>query len=176
MVPERLDPFGSRARKLENYLISEEDSSKGENTGYLFMEFKKPDIGNYITIGMGLKAKRGKSLEFWGFSIIDGRRVAKDFFLYKDLGNKIPLSKIELRNRIGSGGQVLDGQGDYMAMVNELLFGFESMDEYDELIKLLVQLRTPKLSKDFKPTVIYEIMNNSLQPLSDEDLRPMSED
>lgn len=173
--PERLDPFGSRARKLENYLISEEDTSKDENTGYLFMEFKKPGIGNYITIGMGLKAKRGKSLEFWGFSIIDGRRVAKDFFLYKDIGNKIPLSKIELRNRIGTGGQVLEGQGDYMAMVNELLFGFESMDEYDELIKLLVQLRTPKLSKDFKPTVIYDIMNNSLQPLSDEDLRPMSE-
>ncbi|MHB1394742.1 MAG: TIGR02680 family protein [Clostridia bacterium] len=173
--PERLDPFGSRARKLENYLIGEEDSSKDENTGYLFMEFKKPNIGNYMTIGMGLKAKRGKSLDFWGFCIIDGRRVGKDCFLYKDIGNKIPLSKIELKNRIGSGGQVLDSQGDYMAMVNELLFGFESMDEYDELIKLLVQLRTPKLSKDFKPTVIYEIMNNSLQPLSDEDLRPMSE-
>jgi uncharacterized protein (TIGR02680 family) len=38
-----------------------------------------------------------------------------------------------------------------------------------------VQLRTPKLSKDFKPTVIYEIMENSLQPLSEDDLRPMSE-
>jgi len=173
--PERLDPFGSRARRLENYLIGEEESAKEESTGYLYMEFVKPAVGHHLTIGMGLKAKRGKSLDFWGFSIRDGRRVGRDFFLYKDLGEKIPLSKIELKNRIGSGGQVLDSQGDYMAMVNELLFGFESLDEYDELIKLLVQLRTPKLSKDFKPTVIYEIMNNSLQPLSDEDLRPMSE-
>ena len=173
--PERLDPFGSRARRLENYLIGEDESSKDESTGYLYMEFRKPSTGIYITIGMGLKAKRGRSLEFWGFSIVDGKRVGKNFFLYKDLGDKIPLSKIELRNRIGTGGQVLDSQGDYMAMVNELLFGFDNMDEYDELIKLLVQIRTPKLSKEFKPTVIYEIMNNSLQPLSDEDLRPMSE-
>lgn len=173
--PERLDPFRSKARKLENYLLGEEEGSKDENTGYLFMEFHKPNIGNYMTIGMGLRAKRGKSVDFWGFAITDGRRVGKDFFLYKELGEKIPLSKIELKNRISTGGEVYDGQGDYMAMVNRLLFGFESLEDYDELIKLLIELRTPKLSKDFKPTVIYEIMNNSLQPLSDEDLRPMSE-
>ncbi len=62
-----------------------------------------------------------------------------------------------------------------MAIVNKYLFGFDSIDDYDELIKLLIQLRTPKLSKEFRPTVIYEIMNDSLQPLSDDDLRPMSE-
>lgn len=173
--PERLDPFGSRARKLENYLLGEDEKEKEESTAYLYMEFCKKDTGNYLTIGMGLRAKRGRNLNFWGFSITDGRRIGKDFLLYKDTGEKIPLSRIELRNRIGSGGEVLEGQKDYMEMVNRLLFGFESIDEYDELIKLLIQIRTPKLSKDFKPTVIYEIMNNSLQPLSDDDLRPMSE-
>mgnify|MGYP000279055757 CR=1 FL=1 len=40
---------------------------------------------------------------------------------------------------------------------------------------MLIQLRTPKLSKDFKPSVINDILSDSLQPLSDEDLRPMSE-
>lgn len=39
----------------------------------------------------------------------------------------------------------------------------------------MIQLRTPKLSKDFKPSVINEILSDSLQPLSDDDLRPMSE-
>ena len=43
------------------------------------------------------------------------------------------------------------------------------------MIDLLIQLRTPKLSKDFKPSVINEILSDSLQPLSDDDLRPMSE-
>lgn len=173
--PERLDPFGSKARKLENYLLGEEDSEKEENTAYLFIEFKKKESENYITIGMGMKAVRGKNLQSWGFSITDGRRIGQDFFLYKNIGEKIPLTKKELENRIADGGQVCDSSGDYMKMVNTLLFGFDEIEEYDELVKLLVQLRTPKLSKDFKPTVVYEIMENSLQPLSEDDLRPMSE-
>ncbi len=173
--PERLDPFGSRARKLENYLLGEDEQNKEENTGYLYMEFIKPESGNYLTIGMGLRAKKGRPIDFWGFSITDGRRVGIDIMLYKDIGEKIPLSKIELKNRIGNGGEMPEGQREYMDMVNKLLFGYEDIDEYDELIKLLVQIRTPKLSKEFKPTVIYEIMNNSLQPLSDDDLRPLSE-
>lgn len=173
--PERLDPFGSRARRLENYLLPEEDKEREENTGYLYMEFKKENAGNYLTIGMGLRARRNKPMQFWGFSITDGRRIGANFRLYKDIGEKIPLTKTELKNRLETGGEVTESQKDYMAMVNKLLYGFESLEEYDELIKLLIQLRTPKLSKEFKPSVIYEIMENSLQPLSDEDLRPMSE-
>ena len=173
--PERLDPFGSRARRLENYLLTEEDRERDENTGYLFMEFKKENAGNYLTIGMGLRARRNKPMQFWGFSITDGRRIGIDFQLYKDIGEKIPLTKNELRNRIETGGEVTESQKEYMEMVNKLLFGYETLEEYDEMIKLLIQLRTPKLSKEFKPSVIYEIMENSLQPLTDEDLRPMSE-
>lgn len=173
--PERLDPFGSKARKMENYLLGEDENGKDECTAYLYMEFKKKQSGNFITIGMGFKAVRNKPLQSWGFSITDGRRVGRDFYLYKNIGEKIPLSKKELENRISSGGRVTDSQGDYMKMVNDLLFGFDEVDEYDELIKLLVQLRSPKLSKDFKPTVIYEILENSLQQLSEDDLRPMSE-
>ncbi len=40
MRPERLDPFGSRARKMENYLLEENDD-RDERTGYLYMEFKR---------------------------------------------------------------------------------------------------------------------------------------
>ena len=173
--PERLDPFGSRARKIENYLLGEEDSGENERTGYLYMEFVREDVEQYLTLGMGLRAKRGRALDFWGFALTDGRRIGRDFYLYKQMGEKIPLTKQELKNRIAEGGEVHERQKDYMAMVNRLLFGFDNIEDYDELIKLLIQIRTPKLSKDFKPTVIYEILTNSLQPLSDEDLRPMSE-
>ena len=85
------------------------------------------------------------------------------------------LSKKELENRIAGGGQVFDRQADYMEYVNRQIFGFETVEEYKELIDLLIQLRTPKLSKDFKPSVVNDILSDSLQPLSDEDLRPMSE-
>src|SRR5690554_6694619 len=101
--PVRLDPFGSRARRLENYLL-DDDENREERTAYLYMEFKKKTSKKYLTIGMGFKAQKGKPLQSWGFAITDGRRVGKDIFLYKDLGEKIPLTKRELQNRLGEGG------------------------------------------------------------------------
>lgn len=174
MSPERLDPFGSRDRKMSSYLLEENDGRE-ERTGYLYLEFKRQDSETYITIGMGIRARKGKPLDKWYFSLTDGRRIGKDFFLYKETGEKITLSRKELENRIGNGGRLIDRQADYMEYVNRQIFGFETPEEYKEMIDLLIQLRTPKLSKDFKPSVINDILSDSLQPLSDEDLRPMSE-
>lgn len=173
---KRLDPFGTNSRKIENYLLMDGDN-RDENTGYLYMEFVKPQSGNYLTIGIGLRARRGKPVEFWGFSITDGERIGRDFFLYKEMGDKIPLTKRELKNRILDNGigEFCERAADYKAMVNNYIFGFNDVAEYEQLIDLLVQLRSPKLSKDYKPTVLYEIMEESLKPLSDDDLRPMSE-
>lgn len=174
MRPERLDPFGSRARKMENYLLEEGDERE-ERTGYLFMELKREDSETYVSLGIGMRARRNKKLESWYFCITDGRRIGKDLFLYKDVQNRIACTRIELRNRIGEGGRVMESQSEYAQCVNKLLFGFETMEEYREMLELLIQLRTPKLSKDFKPTVINDILSSSLQTLSEEDLRPMSE-
>lgn len=174
MRPERLDPFGSRDRKMSNYLLEDGDGRE-ERTGYLYMEFKKQDLEVFHTIGMGLRAKRGKNLESWYFYISDGRRINRDFPLYKESDGKITLSRKELEFRLGAGGKVLSTQQEYMEYVNRQIFGFEAVEDYKELIDLLIQLRTPKLSKDFKPSVINEILSDSLQPLSEDDLRPMSE-
>ncbi len=174
MSPERLDPFGSRDRKMSSYLL-EEDDEREERTGYLYLEFKRQDSETYLTIGMGIRARKGKPLDKWYFSLSDGRRIAKDFFLYRETDEKVPLTKRELTNRLANGGVVFDRQMDYMEYVNKQIFGFDTVDEYREMIDLLIQLRTPKLSKDFKPSIINEILSNSLQPLSDDDLRPMSE-
>ena len=174
MSPERLDPFRSRDRKMISYLLDEEDDRE-ERTGYLYLEFRREESDTYLTVGMGIRARKGKPLDKWYFSLSDGRRVGRDFFLYRETGEKIPLSKKELENRIQDGGMVFERQADYMEYVNRQVFGFETAEEYEELIDLLIQLRTPKLSRDFKPSVINEILSDSLQPLSDEDLRPMSE-
>ena len=174
MRPERLDPFGSKARKMENYLLEEGDG-RDERTGYLYMEFKRQEADNYITIGIGMRARRNKKMDVWYFAITDGRRIGEDFFLYKDVNNKIAYSKQELKNRIAEGGKFFDSQREYAEYVNKMLFGFETTDEYKEMLELLIQLRTPKLSKDFKPTIINEILSSSLQTLTEDDLRPMSE-
>lgn len=174
MRPERLDPFGSRARKMENYLLEEGDDRE-ERTGYLYMELKRAGSEQYTTIGMGIRARKNKKLDTWYFCVTDGRRVGKDLFLYKDVQNRITCTRQELRNRLGEGGRILETQGEYVQCVNRLLFGFETLEEYQEMLDLLIQLRTPKLSKDFKPTIINEILSRSLQTLSEDDLRPMSE-
>ena len=174
MSPERLDPFGSRDRKMVSYLL-EEDDGRDERTGYLYLEFKREKSDTYLTVGMGIRARRGKNLDKWYFSLTDGRRVGRDFYLYRETGEKVTLSKKELENRIGDGGRVFDRQAEYMEYVNNRIFGFGTEEEYKEMIDLLIQLRTPKLSKDFKPSVINDILSDSLQPLSDDDLRPMSE-
>ncbi len=174
MSPERLDPFGSRDRKMNSYLL-EEDDKREERTGYLYLEFRRQESDTYLTIGMGIRARRGKPLDKWYFSLTDGKRIGKDFFLYKQTDEKVTLSKKELEYRLQDGGQVFEKQSDYMEYVNRQIFGFETVEEYKEMIDLLIQLRTPKLSKDFKPSVINDILSDSLQPLSDEDLRPMSE-
>src|SRR5699024_7310255 len=65
--------------------------------------------------------------------------------------------------------------GEYKQYVNDHVFGFDSIEQYDELIALLINLRSPKLSKEFRPTVIYEILRNSLPKLKDDELLPLSQ-
>ena len=147
---KRLDPFGTNSRRIENYLLPDGDT-RDENTGYLYMEFRKPETDVYITIGIGLRARRGKSVDFWGFSITDGKRIGRDFKLYKEIGDKIPLTKRELKNRILENGigEFCEKASDYKEMVNRHIFGFYDIAEYEQHIDLLVQLCSTKLSKDF---------------------------
>lgn len=166
---ERLDSFGTRSRKIENYLL-EEDDERDDRIGYLYLEFKREDADIYKTIGMGLHARRNKPVDAWYFVIEDNRRIRYDIELME---NNLAITKQVLKRRIGS--QFIDGQKEYMDRVNHALFHFPTRNEYREAINLLMQLRSPKLSNALKPTMINEILSNSLQPLSEDDLRPMSE-
>src|SRR5690606_6376751 len=108
------------------------------------------------------------------------RRINKDFWLYDRVtfveGNgKYPLDRRGLEDKIGAGGQVVQEQRAYRDLVNRSLFGFHDKESYIDLLNLLIQLRSPKLSKDVKPTAIYEILNRALPPLQEEELRPLSE-
>ncbi|MEK4252037.1 TIGR02680 family protein [Paenibacillus sp. FSL W7-1287] len=180
-TPDRLDPFGSRSRRMTDYLLGEKEvSDRDERTGYLFIEYKMKGSDQYLTTGMGMQAKRNQTLKSWGFVITDNRRIGHDFELFKLVNQngekkQFPYSQTELTTAIGSGGEVVSSNQDYMKLVNRYVFGFETLEAYDDLIKLLIQLRSPKLSKDFKPTVIYEILEEALPPLTDDDLRYLSD-
>lgn len=167
---ERLDSFGTRSRKIDNYLI-EEDGDRDDRIGYLWLELKRADSDIYKTIGMGLHARKNKQTDSWYFILEDNRRINIDLSL---MDKNLALSKQMLKNLVGD-KQIIDKQSDYMERVNNALFGFPSIDDYKEAINLLIQLRSPKLSNSLKPSIINDILSNSLQPLSEADLRPMSE-
>lgn len=171
--PNRIDPFGSNARKIEDYLLVDKDEE--DRISYLYMEFKKESTNTFITIGMGLRARRGKKLDSWYFILKDGRRINKDIKLYKFSGEKFPLTAKQFENVLGEGNFFTTSQREYMEKVNEHLFGYSDIDNYKALLNLLIQIRSPKLSKDFKPTVIYDILKSSLDVLSEDDLRAMAE-
>ena len=173
--PYRLDSFGSKDRKMSYYLLGED---KEESTGYLYLEFIKPEHRLYRTLVVGLRARRSNSaVEFWGFCLSDGRRIGtgpEDFALFETKGSQhISLTRQEVHNRFGAGENWVERGSDYKQMVNRMLFGCAEMEQYDRLLRLLIQLRKPKLSKDFSPRLVQEILNASLQPLSEEDIAPM---
>jgi uncharacterized protein (TIGR02680 family) len=179
--PERLDPFGSRDRRIEYYLIGEVEKGHTDRTGYLWIEFYHPLKKLYKTIGIGLRAHRGIApVVFWGFLLEDGRRINQDFYLYDrtfllETGKKRPLNRKQLEEEISAGGQVVQEQTAYREMVNKSLFGFREVDAYKDLLKLLLELRSPKLSKGFKPSSIYDILTRALPPLKSEELSTLTD-
>ena len=174
--PERLDPFGSRDRKMDYYFL--EDTDSDDVTGYVYLEFARiNETGQkeFRTIGIGQRAQRSKGMTgFWGFVILDGRRIGEELDLTKEVGNSsIPMSYKELEYALGTGNILVKSQKEYKENVNKYLFGFPNIELYDQFIALLIKVRAPKLSKEFKPSRVYEILNESLQTLTDDDLSSM---
>lgn len=178
--PTRLDPFGSRDRKMDFYLIGDQDSEKQESTGYIWMEFVKPQSKQYRTIGIGLHAKKGGKMNTWGFCILDGRRVEFDFLLYKEVGSQIiPYDAKTLRKELGDENLFTERPTEYKTIVADKIFGIskDRMEDFDQLTNILIKTRSSKLAskENLKPVQLYDILNDSLRTLSDNDLHPMAD-
>ena len=72
---------------MEYYLLG--DGEREESTGYLYLELKKDGVEEYLTIGVGMRAKGGKALISGGFGLCDGRRIGKGgVSLYETVGGR----------------------------------------------------------------------------------------
>lgn len=184
-LPSRLDPFGGKERKMDYYLIGNADSDKKESTGYIWLEFVKPESGQYKTIGIGMRAKKGGDFKAWGFCLKDGSRIGDGFELYSDAGSQfIPHDHKTLKKLLGDDNifieKVVEGKyAEYKLMVANEIFGItrNNIENFDRLTNVLIQTRSSKLSskENLKPEQLYVILNDSLQTLTDEDLRPMTD-
>jgi hypothetical protein len=139
--PSRLDPFGTSHRKIANYLL-EEDDTRDERTGYLYIELKRKNSDTFMTVGVGIRGVKNKKPSYWYFCINDGRRVNVDFLLYKPGEKNIALSHNDIVKKIGDGGWVTQDQKKYASEVNKMFFGYEDYDDYDNLLTLLIQHNT----------------------------------
>ena len=180
--PERLDSFGSRDRRMEYYLLGDSETGHMDRTGYLWIEFYHEDKQSYKTIGIALRARRGAAqMVFWGFLLEDGRRINQDLHLYDypnwlETKKKVPLTRKALTEVIGAGGIVVQEQATYRELVKKHIFGFkDNNDSYKDLLKLLLEIRSPKLSKEFRPSSIYSILTNSLPALTEDELGDLSD-
>lgn len=169
---ERLDPFGGQGRGLAYYLVGDPEATPDsefyfENrTGYVALEFEHARTGEHRTIGLGLRTSRSRvdqSVDLWGFVVTDGRRVGFDFDLVDPSGQ--PLAPRQLAELLGPGGRVVERSSDYRELVNRYIFGFAQVEQYEFLLELLHQLRSPKLNRDIKPSVLCELLTDSLPPL-----------
>ncbi|WP_225047655.1 TIGR02680 family protein [Lacticaseibacillus kribbianus] len=163
---QRMDSFGSRDRKMADLLLGEYDANhKEEAVGYLWAEYRNG--AQYLTTGLGLHARRGGDLTRWFFAVEDGRRIGQELRLTtNDTGDSAaPLPKRALRRAMQTGGRFFEHQHDYAEYVRTHVFGFESVEDFDDAIRLMINLRSPKLNSDFKPEVLEAILTESLPSL-----------
>ncbi|MNW43421.1 hypothetical protein D3C74_206180 [compost metagenome] len=178
--PSRLDPFGSQDRRMIDLLLGNKHVSKREEgTGYLYMEYRKGNT--FVTVGIGLNGKRREgdnTMRTWYF-ILHNKRIGKDIQLYDEKivsgeVKKFPISRKDLADRIGGDGEVTDSQQRYVELVNQEIYRFNTTQEFKELIGVLLQLRSPKLSNAVKASEVSNVLSDALPELSQYELAPLS--
>lgn len=192
---ERLDPNPKSNKKIEDYILGYGADKKENNVSYLFLEFKKdtePD--QFITIGIGLNASVGRKsgVKFLGFVIkgpirifsaqhaiegnlhifrdetfSDGRRAYKPLAL-DDLEDSLKKLKGVL-HEVGDIRWTYE-RGQYASFVNEVLFGYPTMEDFNNLIQVLISIRAPRFGNEDRGKEmekVNETLSDSLSPLPD---------
>ncbi|HEX9888389.1 MAG TPA: TIGR02680 family protein [Nitriliruptorales bacterium] len=174
MQPARLDPFGTRSRKM-HYNLLPPSAEAASAIGYVWLEFgRRDDAGRdrYVTIGAGLKARRSSdAVESW-FFVVDDRRVDVDLDLLHD--DHRARTRSSLAEVIGQDGTVVDTAREYRVAVNRALFGVEP-DQYEALVEALLRLRQPHLSERLDPDQVGEVLADSLPPLDADRVHEVAE-
>ena len=174
LTPDRVDTMGSNDRSIRYYLIGKDDATEDhpgyhrERTAYVAIEFERGHSGVYHTVGIGLRSSRdwtNQKVERWGFVMDGSRRVELGFHLHDGGSPPRPLRPGELRDRLGSTGQVFNDQSSYKTAVNQALFGFQTVEDYDRFLEMLHVVRTPKLGEGLNPKKVEAYLKESLPPI-----------
>ena len=147
--PRKLDPFASGSKDMKWNLVGCVEQE--QRIGYVWLEFERIDdtgASQRLTAGIGMRGHRALTqITRWHF-VARGRSVGRDLDLTR---SDEPIGKADLVARLGDDGEVLDTARDYRARLRELLFGFASDEQYQTMLRLMLELRRPHLSKTLDP-------------------------
>lgn len=169
----RLDPFSGENRTMKENLLWRGDESA---LGYAWMELG--DGEGFVTVGVGLRARRDQPTPTPWFFVADGRvgrgpdagGTEGDIVLVDPDGR--PRAKGPLAETLGE-GVVVQRSSEHRRRVDDRLFGL-GPERYESMLNLVLTLRRPMLAKDLDPRSLSETLAQGLRPLEDELLEQVS--
>ena len=163
--PTKLDPFASGSKDMKWNLVGCTDAD--QRVGYVWLEFERLDeagAAQRLTAGIGLRAHKALAPVTRWYFVARNRSVGSDLTL---LRGREPIGKSDLAAALGDDGEVLDSQRDYRARLNDLLFGFSSEEQYHTMLRLMLDLRRPHLSKTLNPDGVAAQLSAGLPEVDD---------
>ena len=174
LSPQRVEPDGDRQKRMEWNLLLGDEHPNSERLGYSWLEFGRIDDAGepqFVTIGAGLKAVRGRGItKHWFF--VTQQRVGETLDLID--GSRLALGRDRLALALGDTGRVYDTKAEYRQAVDAQLFGLGER-RYAELIELLLQIRAPQLSKKPSEAALSEALTRALTPVSDDVIKSVAD-
>ena len=158
--PKRLNPFAAEDRTMKSNLLYR----GGENAvGYVWLEFRRADTGEAVTVGIGLHAQRHRDTPIRWHFVADGR-VGEDFSLITD--DDRPMTRKQLAEEIGETA-IHASPTEHRAAIDRRLFGLGA-ERYEQLLTLILTLRRPQLAKNLDPVKLSDTLTDGLRPVDDE--------
>ncbi len=195
---ERLDANRKKGKQIGDYVLGLGSNRKDNNIAYVFTEFHKPtEPGKYITICYGLDMSiHRKGRKFIGFVAAGPVRIFSEehapsgsirLFRRDEAGTRamkaVGFADLERRIkeiRSDSHGRIdiryTERESEYAKIINDMLFAYDSMSEYDNLINVLLSIRSPRAGdsevqsdkgKEKQIDLVNNTLSDSLSPLPD---------
>jgi uncharacterized protein (TIGR02680 family) len=170
MNPKRTDPFGKRDKTMLWNLVGHRRGG-GPQTGIVWCEFSTPE--GWVTCGIHLKGAPGDDRPRARFWLVRDARPGIDWSLLTD--DRRPLTWEALKETLGERIETFGSAREYRKRINELVFGFPTVEQYDSYLDLMVQLRQPQLTRVLDVDQVMQTLSASLPTVDETLMRRLGE-
>lgn len=181
ITTNRMNSFSRSGRKIQDIMLGKEEFTHMKDkkkTGYISLELKQKHTNRYITLLIGLQAQRNEDLKKW-YAVLENERLTIDgegFKLFTITDNKMYyFDKKKLVLELEDKGRVFNTRQEYQEYVNDTIFGFETIEEFDNAINSLLSLRAPKLGSDTKVRDVFSMLESALPTVKDETIKELDD-